>query len=885
MQSMPNSSIDKILVFTVICLLILVSIVPNINGINRTNFGIIFKDNFESGTLDKWNVISGNWSVITDGANHVAHLTRTSTPNRRMVSKENVIDNIFISGKVKGLADIDCADMAIGFYSNSTGTYFYYVILSSNHLGLRRFENGNIYNIGDNPSVKFENNIWYSVRIKLESNNIYAKAWEVGSSEPSIWQIAYSEATSYGNYLILGGISGQNNEEFWFDDIVVTSENQPPNTPSNPNPSNHQTNVYVNTTLSWTCEDPDNDPLTYDIYFGTTISPSKIVSNQSSNNYNPASISYNKKYYWRIVAWDDHNHYTSSPIWDFTTEKTSNNPPYPPGSPTPLDGDINVPINIDLGWVCVDPDFGDILTYDVYFGSMLPLQKVASNISNPTFNPGVLNYGLTYFWTIIAWDNHDASASSPSWYFTTQETNNPPNIPTKPNGQTSGKTGVVYKYSSSTTDPDENQIKYGWDWDSDMVVDEWTGLFDSGEIVEMYHSWDIKGTYEIRVKAKDINGEESDWSEPLSVSMPKNKLLYQFPLSKTLYVGGDGPENYSKIQDAIDNASNRDTIYVYSGIYYEQLSINSNIILIGENKNTTFIDNNRTNGDTITVYANEVTITGFTIQHSGKQEGDSGIKLHSNNNNIIGNIISENGWRRNYYKQGGLYLNESSHNNITNNVITGNREAGIYLHHANYNIIQNNIIYDNGFLAIISNASSYNMIAQNDVYENYCGMTFWPYSTYNNIVENHIHDHPGCGIAFKIYSDYNIIRYNNFTNNLEWSIMLGFGPTKHNVIEYNTIRGTTGGQQNWFDGSGLVLSIAFYNSISKNNFLGNKNDVYLENSLLNLWNQNYWENHQGSGAKIIQGHFAKPYIYHPEIKIPWFAIDWQPAQEPYDIVK
>jgi parallel beta-helix repeat protein len=359
------------------------------------------------------------------------------------------------------------------------------------------------------------------------------------------------------------------------------------------------------------------------------------------------------------------------------------------------------------------------------------------------------------------------------------------------------------------------------------------------------------------------------------------------PLSKgnTLYVGGTGPGNYTKIQDAIDDSVDGNTVFVYaySSPYYERLKVNKSINLIGEDKNLTFIDGNRTNGDTINVIADNVTITGFTIQHSGKQKGDSGIKLNSNNNNVEDNIIRENGWIMYYYKQGGLYINEGSHNTIINNTIINNREAGIYLHYSDNNIIKDNAIYENTALGIISNASSYNIITHNDVYENFCGMTFWPYSTYNIIEENNVNDHLGCGIAFKMYSDHNIIRYNRFINNLEWSIMLGFGPTKHNIVEYNLISGTTGGQQNWFEGSGLVLSIAFKNKIRYNNFIGNKHDVYLENSVLNLWNKNYWDIYKGFGIKIIRGHFAKLYTYHPEKKISWINIDWLPAKEPYDI--
>ena len=111
--------------------------------------------------------------------------------------------------------------------------------------------------------------------------------------------------------------------------------------------------------------------------------------------------------------------------------------------------------------------------------------------------------------------------------------------------------------------------------------------------------------------------------------------------------------------------------------------------------------------------------------------------------------------------------------------------------------------------------------------------------------------------------------------------MLGFGPIKYTTVEYNTITGTTGGQQNWFDGSGLVVSIAIFNTIRYNNFIENKYDVYLENSLFNTWDYNYWDTYMGSGLKIIRGHFAELYTYHPETTFPWFAVDLHPVENPY----
>jgi len=67
-------------------------------------------------------------------------------------------------------------------------------------------------------------------------------------------------------------------------------------------------------------------------------------------------------------------------------------------------------------------------------------------------------------------------------------------------------------------------VFYLWDW-GDETVSEWLGPYQSGVEISTTQSWQKTGTYEIRVKAKDIYGEESDWSEPLIVSMPKNQMF------------------------------------------------------------------------------------------------------------------------------------------------------------------------------------------------------------------------------------------------------------------------------------------------------------------------------------------------------------------------
>ena len=104
--------------------------------------------------------------------------------------------------------------------------------------------------------------------------------------------------------------------------------NQPPYTPSEPYPENGSTDTSIYADLSWVGGDPDLDPVTYDVYFGTASPPPKVVSNQSSTIYNPGTLEHDTTYYWKIVAWDDFNVSAKGPIWEFTT--AGNQPPYPP---------------------------------------------------------------------------------------------------------------------------------------------------------------------------------------------------------------------------------------------------------------------------------------------------------------------------------------------------------------------------------------------------------------------------------------------------------------------------------------------------------------------------------------------------------------------------
>ena len=146
---------------------------------------------------------------------------------------------------------------------------------------------------------------------------------------------------------------------------------------------------------------------------------------------------------------------------------------------------------------------------------------------NPTYTPGKV--------TAIIKANSDPYDSEHylgfgriNAYKSLMELNSEPEKPDSPTGPTSGKPNVFYDFSSSSTDADNDQIYYLFDW-GDATDSGWIGPYNSGDTCTASNNWSIKGDYEIRVKVKDIYGLESEWSEPLSINIPKNKLkTYSF---------------------------------------------------------------------------------------------------------------------------------------------------------------------------------------------------------------------------------------------------------------------------------------------------------------------------------------------------------------------
>jgi len=312
--------------------------------------------------------------------------------------------------------------------------------------------------------------------------------------------------------------------------------NQPPYTPYNPSPSNHATGVSIYADLSWSGGDPDaGDTVTYDVYFGVSPSPPLVSSGQSATTYDPGTLSYGTTYYWKIVAKDNHGASTTGPVWDFTTQPAPpppNQPPYTPYNPSPPNHATGVSIYADLSWSGGDPDVGDTVTYDVYFGTSTPPPLVSNDQSATTYDPGTLSYSTTYYWKIVATDNHGASAEGPIWDFTSQSAppNQPPYEPTAasqyrsdgttviPEGGATPESTVVFKATISDPEGDSVRLEIelrqiGEAFTGEPTPETISDFVPSGSQVIITRYDLVDGSYKWQYRARDSKGATSSWVE------------------------------------------------------------------------------------------------------------------------------------------------------------------------------------------------------------------------------------------------------------------------------------------------------------------------------------------------------------------------------------
>ena len=192
--------------------------------------------------------------------------------------------------------------------------------------------------------------------------------------------------------------------------------------------------------------------------------------------------------------------------------------------------------------------------------------------------------------------------------------------------------------------------------------------------------------------------------------------------ANTIYV----PDNYAKIQWAVDNASAGDTIIVRDETYIEYIEVNTRLTIQSENGSDNCIVQAPTSppDHVFEVNVSHVNISGFTVtkatrtvcrKYGAYYKWDehcinaAGIYLHADHCNISDNNMSDNDI--------GIHLYDSSSNTLTGNNASSNRYYGINLEKSHSNTLTNNFVLSNLGEQILGGiyllVSDFNVIANN----------------------------------------------------------------------------------------------------------------------------------------------------------------------------
>jgi len=283
------------------------------------------------------------------------------------------------------------------------------------------------------------------------------------------------------------------------------------------------------------------------------------------------------------------------------------------------------------------------------------------------------------------------------------------------------------------------------------------------------------------------------------------------------------PDDFSTIQEAINHANVGDTVFVKSGVYYENVVVNKTVSLVGEEAQATIVDANGT-GRVVSISQGYVNITGFTIRKSGAA----------------------------YAQDAGVWIEGPGHCNVFGNIFTENDFFGVYLSYTSFNRISNNTVTKTKIMSIVITTSRSNLVSRNTLEDHYCGVDIHALSIGNHITGNTIR-RGDYGIIID-NSNGNDISYNNITDH-KWEYGYNItgqklGISVQDQSSDNTIMGNTIANN---DGNGVQTINAGGNKFYHNNFINNSKQAYVSPSSSAItWDDgspsggNFWSDYTGA---------------------------------------
>lgn len=180
----------------------------------------------------------------------------------------------------------------------------------------------------------------------------------------------YKGATTYYWYVKVTDEKDSATSKIW----SFTTGNKPPESPELFYPEAGREKVNIKPTVKWSCEDPEDDPLTFSIYLGESSDNLSYIATTPKDTYEyefEGILGGNKTYFWKVSAEDPQGRLIESKTASFTTVVVTDRVPYVIDNELKLAvfvEDESEPITVNTSYNNLNNDVAPIIAGDFVYG-------------------------------------------------------------------------------------------------------------------------------------------------------------------------------------------------------------------------------------------------------------------------------------------------------------------------------------------------------------------------------------------------------------------------------------------------------------------------------------------------------------------------------------